>query len=93
VKFSFSGLAVIGQVILRLLDRLEQYDRERKKIRQEDRRRDINENPDPTWRDTFGDPSGRVRVNTEADTDNLRHHPSQAGVDGNERSESGRSDQ
>lgn len=93
MKFSLSGLAVVGQVILRLLDRLEQYDRERKKIRREDRRREINKNPDPSWRDTFGEPSGRVRIHATDSTGDMRHDATTPGVEGNERSEFSNSDQ
>lgn len=78
---TFRGLVVLGQLLNRLLDKLEQYDKERKQIRREDRRRAINENPAPAWRDTFGSPSGRMRVSAD-DPANVRHHSATTGMDG-----------
>lgn len=82
-----TALNSVARLLNRLFDTLESYDKERKQIRREDRRHAINENPDQAWRDTFGGPSGRLRV-SDIPSDDVRHNSAAASMDGNQRPKS-----
>lgn len=51
-------LSRFAGLLSRLLDRLEQYDQERKQLRREERRAAVSDNPDQAFADLFGESDG-----------------------------------
>lgn len=77
-------LTAIANLFNRLLDKFDEYDRERKRLRREERRASVADNPDKAFADLFGqsEPDG-VRKPTAEQGGTMRSDSSKAPVDKN----------
>lgn len=75
-------LSALPKLFNRLLDKLDEFNRTRKQLQREERRKSVQANPDESFADLFGESYNiKLHKSINCDADNVRSNSSSTGLD------------